>query len=305
MTNSPNILLVEDEQQLRCTLEEQLGLLGFSILPVTNGVEAMAILEEKAEEIDVVVSDWMMGEMTGLQLLEKMRSESRYRTIPFLMLTAKGFESDVLTGFNAGANDFVKKPFNLNEFIARVSNLAKNMEMQRALKELAVRDELTNLYNYRHFSAQLNREIERHERYGGALSLLFFDIDHFKKFNDEHGHVTGDSILHDMGKLILDSCRKVDIPCRYGGEEFAVILPGTGLEGANIFAERLRVTIEKNHFSGNEAPCFVTCSFGVSECCSGENSLDFVQRVDRGLYVSKEEGRNKVTVMPQIDPSIV
>jgi len=293
----PQVLIVDDDQELISALNTELTHNGFFPLNAENGASALKILEERHERIGAVVSDWMMPEIDGLELLKKMRDNGKYQHIPFLMLSAKGHEEDVLKGLEAGANDYIRKPFNINEFSARLSNLVSNWEFQKLLREQAIKDALTRLYNYRYFMDTLRYETVRAKRYGGPLSLIMFDIDHFKHVNDHYGHPAGDFILKNIGDLLRKNTRSVDIACRYGGEEFTIILPSTIVDGAEFVARRLRKLIAGHEFTRADTVLAITCSFGVGCFNPDSETLDaFLQKVDRALYHSKQTGRDRVTV---------
>lgn len=295
--HTTEILIVEDDAELRNVLVFELRSLGFSPLTAKDGVQALHILRDKGAQIAAVVSDWLMPALDGLGLLKQMREDRNLQEIPFLLLTARGAEDDIVRGFNQGANDYIRKPFTFGELTARLKNLVLTRNLMKQLKEQAVRDGLTGLYNHRYFMECLTAEVARQQRYGGELSLILLDIDHFKQLNDRYGHQTGDFVLQCLGMDIKDSLRTVDIPCRYGGEEFAVILPMTGLAGAKIVAERLRQNIEQSVFERDESSYTITCSFGVGSLdrkpVAGH---DFIQAVDRALYNSKDKGRNMVSL---------
>lgn len=290
------ILLVEDTPSVLRALERQLELAGYIYVSTANGQDALAVLKEE-RNICLVISDWMMPVMDGFELLAQVRAEQQFAEIPFLMVTGKDSSEDAVRALQSGANDYIVKPYHPDELLARVRNLVKVWEHQEFLTTRAVTDDLTGLYNKRHFRQTLDRETNRIRRYGGSLALILFDIDHFKKINDDYGHPAGDLVLGSLGRLVQRNVRNVDCPCRYGGEEFAVILPCTGAEGALVLAERLRRKVAEElavDFEGHRLT--VTCSFGVGEFSSdGDTAETLEARTDKALYKAKEEGRNRVT----------
>ncbi len=176
----------------------------------------------------------------------------------------------------------------------------KLMEANEKLRQLALKDGLTGLYNHRYFQEALDRELSRAKRYGHPLSLIMIDIDHFKRFNDTYGHQQGDTVLKRISQIISSSLRDSDIAARYGGEEFAVILPQTDLKGATACAERLRQRVETERIELNGKPVQVTISLGVSSTCPSRNCItkgQFIEITDRALYHSKKNGRNRVTAL--------
>jgi diguanylate cyclase (GGDEF)-like protein len=164
----------------------------------------------------------------------------------------------------------------------------------------ATTDRMTGLYSHYFFEKTLEEEMERARRYKSTFSLVMFDIDHFKKFNDTYGHVQGDVIIKEIARLLTQSVRQVDFPARYGGEEFAVILPSVDAKGALVVAERLRKRVEKHDFPGDHGPLYVTISVGVAEFDPEATyaASEIVREADKALYQSKERGRNRVTTAP-------
>ena len=298
MNIAPKILVVEDNPAVKFILESQLEQAHYAFLSASNGLEALKILDAE-ENIALVISDWIMPELDGFALLSEIRNDDHFKDLPFLMLTIKESSDDAVQALKAGASDYVRKSCMPEELLARVGNLVKNWELNRALKEMAIRDGLTTLFNHSYFKGTLQNEIDRVRRYGGDLSLVMLDIDHFKEFNDRYGHPAGDFILQGLGDLVQSSVRTVDVACRYGGEEFTIILPSTDLEGAAILAERLRVAIEKHIFQKKADSFIITCSFGVGSIAGkSETSEELIQKVDDALYQSKKDGRNRVTITP-------
>jgi two-component system cell cycle response regulator len=185
------------------------------------------------------------------------------------------------------------------QYISIQSAIAiKNAE----LYELAIRDGMTKLFIHKHFRERLSEEWSRAHRYKEELSLIMLDIDHFKNFNDNYGHQLGDSVLKDVANLIKENSRNIDIPCRYGGEEFAVVLPSTNHENALMIAERMRQSIANHSVEAGDKSIEVTVSLGVSTVPheSIKSADDFIEMTDKSLYLSKKNGRNQSTSMNQI-----
>lgn len=196
------------------------------------------------------------------------------------------------------ADKISKEPFaEDDETFLRIlsSHIAIALENAR-LYELAITDELTGLFIYRYFMQRLEHELQRANRYGSHLSLIMLDIDHFKKLNDSYGHPAGDRVLKELAKILRETVREVDIPCRCGGEEFSIILPETDLEGTNVLAERIRTTVEETVFLLNDKPARATVSLGVAQAQESDTVSSLVQKADRALYRAKEGGRNRVRV---------
>lgn len=184
-------------------------------------------------------------------------------------------------------------------YIYQFSELAAISIENAKLFEMAIIDRMTRLYNHQYFKNRLYEEMERSKRYSNDLSLMFFDIDHFKKFNDTYGHQQGDIVLKEVSRIIKETVRKTDVPARYGGEEFAVILPETDLEQALVVGEKIRTRIEKFEFPGQANPLHVTISCGIHQFPVQRRDFtptDFVEHADQALYYSKRNGRNQVTL---------
>lgn len=178
---------------------------------------------------------------------------------------------------------------------------AEEMELENRLLKLATRDQLTNLYNRAFFNPTINFEFKRSKRYARDLSLIIFDLDHFKKVNDTHGHVVGDFVLREVGRILIETLRAHDIPVRYGGEEFAIVLIESTLDQAVACAERLRMIFEKHDFTTGGTTVHVTASFGVSFCHEGVRTPEeLIKEADKALYFAKYAGRNNVKVSGEI-----
>ena len=293
------ILTVDDNPSVLAALENQLEHAGHQHISAMNGCEAMDILK-KGANICLIISDWLMPKMDGMELLSQVRQNPLFKNIPFLMVTALDSTEDAVLALRKGANDYIRKPYHPEELLARAGNLVKMWEFEKKLHRQATFDELTGLYNRNSFRIFLETEISRATRYGTTLTLVMFDIDFFKKTNDQHGHLAGDLVLRYLGAFTKKQVRNVDYPCRYGGEEFVLILPNTELSGATVLAKRLCEDIrllaipvsEKNSLS-------LTCSFGVAEFIANDDDYDSLMRkTDAALYDSKKNGRDMVTTAP-------
>ncbi|MBW1960086.1 MAG: diguanylate cyclase, partial [Deltaproteobacteria bacterium] len=236
----------------------------------------------------------------GLDLTERIKST--YNT-DVIVMTGYSGDYSYEEAINKGASDLIFKPVRFEELLLRLKRVLKErrltnerIEMLEKLKKLAITDGLTRLYNSRHFYNQMELEADRSNRYNHPLALLLLDIDLFKEYNDTYGHLQGDKVLQRIGKIIKSCLRKMDTAYRYGGEEFTILLPETTAEEAKTVAERIRAGIEKVKFSpvpGNETN--ITISVGVTEYCKNEDLSEFVQRADRAMYLSKKNGRNRVS----------
>ena len=291
----PAILIVDDDPMIRNSIIEYLRIAGFSVDEAVNADQALNIL--KLKKIDVVITDIIMNGMDGLEMTRHIKE--RYDT-DIIVITGYTGNYSYEKAIREGADDFVFKPFKLEELLLRLRRVLKERaltherdRMLEQLKELAITDGLTHLFNSRHFYQELEIEIDRFNRYGHPLSLLLIDIDHFKRYNDRHGHLDGDKILKETARLIVSCMRKMDSAYRYGGEEFTVILPETDCLSAIYVAQRTRETVEENFRSAPESEK-ITVSIGVTEYAVGDSLTEFIRRADRAMYMAKESGRNQI-----------
>jgi len=261
---------------------------GFSTVVACSGLEALELLNHRP--VDLVLLDIMMPGFDGYEVLKVMKEEERFRHLPVILLTAKDMVRDKVEGLGLGADDYITKPFNNEELLARIRVQLRIQQIRQKLTQEAITDELTSLHNHRHFYRVLQSEVNRAIRYRRHLSLIMLDIDRFKHYNDRWGHLVGDEALRQLAEVLLRNARDVDVVARYGGEEFAIILPETPLEQAGIQAERIRSAVERYPFQGR-----LTVSLGVATFVEGmEKAEELVQEADRALYRAKAEGRNRV-----------
>ena len=252
---------------------------------------------------DLIICDLEMPRMDGFKFLHMVNSREDLRGIPIIMLTGREDRELKIKGLEQGASDYVTKPFDSGELVARVRVQLKIKRLQdelkrsnELLKELSNTDPLTRLYNRRYLTHALKNELLRARRYNEALSFVILDIDNFKKINDLYGHQNGDVVLTELADLVMAGRRCYDIAARYGGEEFVLVLPGTNLEGGVTVAERLRRDAQTMSFKTPMEKLSVTISLGVATFPSpridDEDSL--IRVADEALYRAKQNGRNRV-----------
>jgi len=210
--------------------------------------------------------------------------------------TDRGVSGVVLLPKNASGEEYTTDQI---QYVTRILRFAAVALDNANLYWQATTDRMTKLYSHHFFQKSLEDEVLRAQRLGGMFSLIMFDIDHFKRFNDTYGHLQGDVIIKEISRILLGSTRNIDLSARYGGEEFAVILPGVGLEGADLVAGRLREKVDKHEFSGRDGPLHVTISVGVTEFNRDtmKSASQMVGVADAAMYQSKEGGRNRVTAI--------
>jgi len=269
----------------RGTKQENIDLALPSILPVLSFLDK--------EEYSQVAFDFFKGAFPDRSVVEKLATLSPEVVAP--LRTDKGvFGFILLTGSGAG------QPYGILDvqYITRIIRFASIAIENSSLFRQATTDRMTGLYSHHFFEKTMEEEMERARRYASRFSLMMFDIDNFKKFNDTYGHLLGDKIIREIAKVLIRSVRQVDFAARYGGEEFAVILPSVDIKGGLVAAERIRKKIEEHSFPGAEPPLHVTISVGVAEYDPIHDyaSSDIVHAADKALYISKGAGRNRVSL---------
>lgn len=299
------ILLVDDEPTQRLIMARLLKRAGYVVETAGNGLEALAKID--AGDFQLMITDWEMPEMDGIALCSALRASQSRGYIYTILLTARDAIEHVVTGLQAGADDYLTKPVIEPELIARLNTGKRIVTLERSLRSaneenrrLSITDPLTGAYNRRYLMEQLPREIERAARYGRQLSVVMCDVDHFKKINDSHGHLIGDEVLKWFVTCLQKSVRACDWVARYGGEEFVAVLPETAVANAGAAAENLRQGIALAPFTLDGVSFQVTASFGASgwtELVPAGATLDaLMAKCDAGVYASKAAGRDRVTV---------
>lgn len=289
-------------------LRARLAARGYKVRTASDGQQALDSVRE--EPPDLILLDVMMPRMSGIEVVRRIKSDASLPFIAVIMQTALDSTESRVEGLDAGADDYITKPINFAELEARVRSMLRIKKLQedlesreRELEEMNDRlrrmsqtDGLTGLDNRRYLEERLHEMFEHSLRLHEPLSAVMCDIDHFKSVNDTHGHQAGDAILRQFAKLIKKQAREIDRVGRYGGEEFMIILPGTVLEAAETFAQRVREEIEKHVFTHGDLKLNRTVSCGVATWPHPKIASrdDLIRAADDSLYVAKETGRNKV-----------
>jgi two-component system, cell cycle response regulator len=279
--SNEKILIVDDDPYLRETLAKLLQKIGFPSNSVPSGLDALNELGDNSYTI--VLTDMKMPGMDGLELIKKIQEEFDLSTIAMTGYVEGYTYVDVI---NAGASDFIKKPFGIEELEAKIRRIITERNLRKELNRLSITDSLTELYNQRHFYDRLNDEVTRASRQRHTLSLILFDINNFKIYNDKYGHLAGDDILKSAGSIITNSIREgVDSGYRYGGDEFAIILIDADIDVAQDIGLRICKAFEDKEK--------VTVSIGFSKFSNGMSSTDLVSAADKDLYKSKSKIKNE------------
>ncbi len=295
------ILVVEDRETSARRIAESLR----EQNKVTIETDAReALVRVSGEEYDLVVVSLSLERSDGLRFCSHLRSEERTRNTPILAIVENGDTTRLVRALDMGVNDYLMRPVDRNELTARVRTQLKRKRYQDVLRqnlqlslEMAITDPLTNLYNRRYMESHLGTLVQRASDRGKPISLLIVDIDFFKSVNDTHGHDVGDDVLREFGERLARSVRGIDLACRYGGEEFVVVMPDTDVAFAYNVAERLRQEIANEPFKVNcdVQTLDITASIGVTSLLGPTDSVDrFLKRADQALYRAKREGRNRV-----------
>jgi len=288
MQQEINILVIEDDPQAASCLESTLKLAGYHVWIINNPQKGIEILHSGS--FAAVITELRSSIMNGIKFIKEARKVSAGTNI--LVLTHYSFISSAIEAMEAGAYGYITKPLNTSEIRIMVERaveryfLLSTSDDKDYLVDLAVKDGLTGLFNRRYFNELINIEVNRVKRTPASLSLLMLDIDNFKNYNDTQGHPAGDELLKGVAKVLKSSVRAVDMVCRYGGEEFIIILPQTDKTGATIIAERIRVQV------GLFFP--TTISIGISSFPDdGKEIEQLVEKADNALYKAKQSGKNK------------
>jgi diguanylate cyclase (GGDEF)-like protein len=277
---------------------------GYHVSVAQNGLEAMNMLLNS--QISIVISDWIMPEMDGSELCRAIRKHDFGNYVYIILLTAKDSKHDIIEGLEAGADDYLTKPVDDAELIARLSTAERVIRLESSLKQrnkeialLSITDPLTRIFNRGYINDNLPKAFKRAVRYVQNLSIIICDLDHFKAINDHYGHQAGDEVLKFFVNELNNALRKdLDWMARYGGEEFIIVLPETDLTGANAAAERFRSIIARSVIPIDGHDIQITASFGVASIGQEGDKThltteDLIKAADRCLYQAKERGRDK------------
>ncbi len=295
------VVVVDDDPSIRRLVGLLLTRAGYATVACATGEEAREVLTTLPW--DLAVLDRLLPDMDGLALCRELKSQPEFRARYIIMLTGQSEQEDKVEGLELGADDYITKPFQSAELLARIRAGKRIVDLQKELIEtnkrlelLSITDGLTRLYNHRHFQDELARAFDESQRYQRPLSLAIVDIDFFKKVNDAHGHAVGDEVLKAVANVFRESVRSTDLVARYGGEEFAVIMPETVLDDAMVFAEKIRAMIESTKMPTQAGELSVTVSVGVASVPHSRirAAKEVVVAADKALYRAKRSGRNQV-----------
>jgi len=295
--------MVEDSRVSLEVYAQRLERRGYQVATAISAEEARAELELGVP--DLILLDVFMPKVSGFEFVRELRADPKTSRVPIILISALSDTQHIVEGLELGANDYVTKPIVMPILTARMEALLRSSELVRRLEvqtellsKLAAFDDLTGVYNRRSMFHHLEAELSRCRRYGRSLGILMVDIDHFKRVNDEHGHLVGDQALRWVATTLQNELRSMDFLCRYGGEEFCAILPETNRPGVLRAGERLRVAIERTLFSQNDIQLSLSISAGGASWAAEESNdiPDLLARADAALLEAKRNGRNQVRV---------
>jgi diguanylate cyclase (GGDEF)-like protein len=291
--SKPIVLIIDDSMDVHRLLKARLRNEEIEFVSTLNGTDGLQTA--LARQPSLVLLDLDMPGVDGFEVLRSLKENKDTVQIPVIVLSGMQSPQDKVTAFDLGAVDYVTKPFDLAELRVRLRSALRVNQLVKMLAQRAQIDGLTGLWNRAYFDRRWSEEYGRSKRNPRALSIAMLDIDHFKSINDNFGHPAGDVVLQGVAKLLVREVRAADIACRYGGEEFMLIMPDTSPTDAESLCERLRTNIQNLSWPRHpDRP--VTVSFGVAGC-SGAPSVSseaWIELTDANLYAAKRSGRNKV-----------
>lgn len=297
----PKVLLVDDLKIIHQLLRIRLADEPMEWHSAFDGREAL----EKAERlgVDLILLDVNLPDMDGFEVCRRLKSNPATSTAPIIFLSGESAGDEKVKGFSLGAVDYVVKPFDAAELLARVRVALRTRELMEMLAKRALIDGLTGLHNRAYLDERLAAETAHALRFSSRFSCIMSDLDKFKQLNDTHGHSFGDQVLRGVARVFSQSCRTEDVVARYGGEEFAILTPHVAADGAMVLADRLRDRIEAEIFRCDDQPIHITCSFGVAEL-DPSNPQMLLECADQALYRAKRQGGNRVVPFDNMTQSI-
>ncbi len=298
--SKPIVVLVDDCPSIHRLLSARLKSEQIELACFEDGREAIEYA--KSQSPSLFILDIEMPEIDGYEMLRVIKDESSLRDVPIIMLSGLSNAEDKVAAFDLGANDYVTKPFDLAELRARIRAALRLHSMVQMLAQRAQVDGLTGLWNRAYFDDQWKAATARVNRHGGPLSLAMFDIDHFKSINDTYGHPAGDAVLESFAKLISRTIRQTDLACRFGGEEFAIIMPETSPTEATAVCERVRAQLEAARWPRHPEKN-VTVSIGIAGSSTpiAIQTDQWLNQADEQLYAAKRAGRNRLSIVDLAD----
>jgi diguanylate cyclase (GGDEF)-like protein len=291
----PRVLIIDDSVDVHRLLSARLRTEGIELVSAFTGEEGLRLAADPTVLPSLVLLDMDMPGLHGLSVLQALKADNATLEIPVIVVSGNQMAQDKVRAFDLGAVDYVTKPFEMTELRVRVRQALRMRQLIQMLGQRAQIDGLTGLWNRSFFNQRWGEEYARAARYGHPLSVAMADVDHFKSINDTYGHAAGDMVLQGVGKVLLRECRQHDLVCRYGGEEFVIVMPETSAPDAASVCERIRVSLERERWP-RHPDRIVTASIGVAGSCGGVTITpdQWIEVADGNLYGAKRSGRNRV-----------
>lgn len=298
------VLIAEDDPISRHVLASTLGQWDFELIIVDDGQAAWELLKKPGAP-HLAILDWNMPGMDGVDICRRLRARKEGEYAYIILLTARGSKEDMVSGLEAGADDYIIKPFDVNELQVRLRAATRILDLQKelidareTLREQATHDDLTGLWNRRAILDVLDRELSRAEREQRNVTVIMGDVDFFKQINDTYGHHVGDVVLQQVAERMNTVMRPYDLVGRYGGEEFLMVVPGCEGSFAGYVAERIRAAVCQKAILVGDAQVEVTLSLGVAAAMAPHRGAadKLIRIADDALYAAKDAGRNCVRI---------
>lgn len=309
------VLIAEDDALATKALCSNLKEWGYEVITTKNGQEAWNALNDESLDPSrpdsiptrIAVLDWEMPKMNGVELCSKIREEliPRWKHyIYIILLTGRDHQDDIITGLDAGADDYITKPYDSIELKVRLKNGSRIIELEDRRIASAVTDQMTQLWNRNKIREFLDEEVDRSHRNGSSLGVLWADIDRFKQINDSYGHLVGDQVITELARRLANAMRRYDKIGRFGGDEFLAVFPTCRRDNIEVIGNRLLQAVNSTKVSTDAGPLQVTISVGgtSSEFFPQISSGELIEASDKALYLAKNAGRNQVKV---IDPDLL
>lgn len=298
------ILIAEDDEITQLILQKLLEREGYEVILTNDGLEAWNVFQEKREEIDMVITDWLMPKMDGLELCKKIRDLDLSHYVYLIFITVRERREDIVIGLEAGADDYIPKPFDPHELLSRVRSGKRVIEIdkqqrkvQKKFERLSLSDELTKVLNRRGIFRRLKEEVDRSSREKYFFSIMMLDIDNLKEVNDRYGHDAGDKVLCEVVRRIKTCCRPYDAMGRYGGDEFLVIVPAEEKDMVYKLTERFHMAICEKPFEVDNKYMNITVSIGVAFVSTlNYEPEEIIKKADECLIKAKTAGKNMIVI---------
>jgi diguanylate cyclase (GGDEF)-like protein len=286
------VLIIDDDPMVLRIATARLKNEGLDITCADGGHSGLG--EARRSRPDVILLDVDMPDLSGFEVIHELQSDGDLCRTPVIFVTGSCNVADKVHGLDLGAVDYVTKPFDPFELRARVNAALRTKRLHDLLTTHSQIDPLTELWNRRALTERLEEEWERVRRYGCPLAFVMADLDYFKQLNDTFGHRMGDKVLAEVARVLREIGRNVDLPCRYGGEEFAILVPEQTADGAAALAERCRRAVAEIRVPAGDKTAAPTASFGVSDSEGATGPDELIEHADAALYQAKQNGRNCV-----------